>query len=66
METIKLVGLAMVLGAVLGMPVTAAPARAQSAEDECAKAATSVPYAQRRAAFDKCMAAKMKAKEKKG
>ena len=66
MGTTKLAGLAVALGAALCTLMPAAPARAQSAEDECAKAATAVPYAQRRAAFDKCMAAKSKGKDKKG
>jgi len=66
METIKLAGLAVALGAVLVMPISPAPVRAQSAEDECHKATAAAPYAQRRAAFDKCMAAKTKAKDKKG
>ena len=62
----KLAGSAAALGAVLYLLMPAVPARAQSAEDECAKAAASAPYAQRRAAYDKCMAAKTKAKDKKG
>jgi hypothetical protein len=66
METAKLAGLALALGAIFYLLMPPAPARAQSAEDECAKAAAAVPYAQRRAAYDKCMAAKLKAKDKKG
>ncbi len=68
MEKTKLAGLAVALGALLYLFVPAQTARAQSEADEdaCAKAAKSVPYAQQRAAFDKCMAAKTKAKDKKG
>ena len=66
METAKLAGLATALGAIFYLLMPAQPARAQSAEDECAKAGRSVPYALRRAAFDKCIAAKTKAKDKKG
>ena len=66
MRKTKLAGLAAALGAVLCTLIPAAPARAQSAEDECAKVAAAAPYAQRRAAFDKCMAAKSKGKDKKG
>jgi hypothetical protein len=62
----KLAGLAVAFGAMLSMLMPAAPVRAQTAEDECAKAVRSVPYAQQQKAFDKCMAAKMKAKDKKG
>jgi hypothetical protein len=62
----KFAGLALALGAMLYLLMPALPVRAQSAEDECAKAARSVPYAQQKKAFDKCMAEKTKAKDKKG
>jgi len=65
METMKLAGL-VALGAVLSLPMQAPPARAQDAEDECFKVARKAPYAKQRAAFDQCMAAKTKGKDKKG
>jgi hypothetical protein len=65
METMKLAGL-VALGAVLSLPMQAPPARAQDAEDECHKATAGALYAQRHAAFDQCMAAKTKGKDKKG
>jgi hypothetical protein len=66
MEKAKLAGFALAVAAVIAMPMQSTPARAQSAEDECHKTTASAPYAQRRAAFDKCMAAKTKGKDKKG
>ena len=66
MRKVKLAGLAVAFGAIFYLLMPALPARAQTAEDECAKAVRSVPYAQQQKAFDKCMAAKTKAKDKKG
>jgi hypothetical protein len=67
METAKFAGLAAALGAMLYLFMPALPARAQSPSDEdaCAKAGRSVPYAQQKKAFDKCMAEKTKAKDRK-
>ena len=66
MEKARLAGVALALGAAMFLLLPAAPARAQTAEDECHKITRKAPYAKQRAVFDKCMAEKTKGKGKKG